>query len=245
MSELRKKQRLVVLGDSLSMPRIECLVSYEDTFAYKISENMTDWEIICRAVRANDTKKQSSKQSIYDDLIVFAPDVVILQLGIVDCAPRLFGKKQAFVLSILPKRVKSALVGFFAKHRLFFTKYLPKVYVNKRDFKQNLNVLFGEISNLNSKVICISIASTSKKNKCRSHGFDENINIYNDALKSKCSEFDYYFFDFYTATSNGDFLLDDGIHIDAAGHAYLAKKILYLLRTQCVASSSINTVVSS
>ena len=236
MQPARSSKRVVILGDSLAMPRPEENVHYEETYAYKLSQ-FIDGEIICRASRSNTTLKQSGQQSLYDNLAVFEPHVVIIQLGIVDCSPRLFGRKQAFVLSKLPDFLRSMIINIFSKHRLLLTKIRPKVYVSQNIFEQSIDLLFKKISSLGSKAICISIASTNDRNNRRSYHFDENIKRYNSILQNRCHQFSFEYLDFYTATSENSFLLDDGIHINSSGHDFLTARISDLLEIDAAENS--------
>lgn len=229
MESVLKTKRILVIGDSLAMPRVEDGVTYESTYTYLLKKMFPMCEIICRAARGNDSKKQSSNQALYDDIEVFSPDVVIMHLGIVDCAPRLFSKKQAFVLKLLPYAITSRIIKFCSKYRYLITKLFPKVYVSKELFDSSLKKIFSAFEKINCSVICISIASTSEKNANKSFGIVENIKTYNEILKLHCLNTNSLYVNFYDETKNNDFLLDDGIHINIKGHEFLSLEISRLL----------------
>ncbi len=226
-ARLVEKKMVVIIGDSLAMPRDD--VPYASTYGSIISANMPYLEVINRSSRGNDAKKQSSAQAIFDDCEVFQPSVVIMQIGIVDCAPRLFGKKTGYAISFLPNFIRSTLIDFFSKRRFFFTKYFPKTYVSKEAFKQGIERLLETFAQQNTQVICVSIAATTNANNEKSFSFDENINEYNAILKKLCEKYNNQYLDFYSITKSADYLLDDGIHIDIKGHAYLGDRLTCLL----------------
>lgn len=93
--------RVLNLGDSLGLPRPENIknyfptserlaVSYEETYSSIISreintliDDLTPIEVINRSARSS-TIKDISKD-IFDHLFYFQPDIITMQVGIVDC----------------------------------------------------------------------------------------------------------------------------------------------------------------
>lgn len=234
MKSVSINSRIVIIGDSIVMPRLENDVAYELTYAYRLKQLLPDCEVISRARRSNDTQKQTCRQAIYDDIEVFLPNIVILQLGIVDCAPRLFGKLQSLALNVLPNILSSRIIRLCSKYRYILTKRFPKVYVPYPAFKKNLNTLFIQLEKQKCIVVCVSIASTSEENRKKSYNFDENIRKYNRVLKNYCSNYNAHYLDFYSATRTENFLLDDGIHINIKGHEFLSKEISQIIQNESV-----------
>ena len=93
----QKKQRIVIVSDSLSMPRpSEQPISllYEETYPYLLKKQLNnEYEIINRGRRSNTVIDQCNDQNIFDDILYFYPKFVVVHLGICDCAPRLFSKR--------------------------------------------------------------------------------------------------------------------------------------------------------
>jgi len=203
------------------MPRDEDGVLYELTYWSRLKNEFPEYDIISCATRANDSTKQASPQKIYDDLTLLRPAIVVMQLGIVDCAPRLFGKKEAFLMRFLPSKLKNLIINFCSARRFWLTKNFPKVYVDIHTFKRNCDKLFESFQNLGSRVICISVAATSNENNTKSFNFDNNIVEYNKVLREQCHKSVAEYVDFYADTKTGQFLLGDGIHINAEGHGFL------------------------
>jgi len=77
-----KKKRLVLLGDSLGMHRRDDGVEYDDTYPALLSKMLSDFEVISKHRRANDSQLQVS--FLEDELISLRPAVVVIHLGIVD-----------------------------------------------------------------------------------------------------------------------------------------------------------------
>lgn len=218
-------KKIVILGDSLSLPREEILV--EDTYPYLINEFLKDrYVLFNRSIRANDTRLQV--ENFYNDVILFDPDIIIIHLGIVDCAPRLFYRKERAFFSKVNKLFP--IVALMSRYRYFFTKIFPKVYVSIRDFEKNYHYMLEEIHKLGKKAIVIGIANTNKRNKKISYGFEKNINCYNEVLKKVCEKFNNVsYIDMYNYDPE-KILLKDGIHLNKEGSKILAENLLKIIK---------------
>ena len=83
--------RIIILGNSLSIPRPDDQVDYVNTYPYILVKS--GYEVINRSRRINDIEIQSTEQNMLDDVDYLRPDYVVIHLGIVECAPRIFSKK--------------------------------------------------------------------------------------------------------------------------------------------------------
>lgn len=83
--------RILFLTDSLSLPRVneEEIVLYEDTYLYKLREEFKESLIVDSAIGGATIKDLYAQVFYYKS---FNPDIVVLQTGIVDCAPRAYKK---------------------------------------------------------------------------------------------------------------------------------------------------------
>jgi acyl-CoA thioesterase I len=220
-----------VLGNSLSMPNYEDGISIKKTYAYQIQKELKQsYYTLNFSKRGNTTTLQTKEQYLYDEVFCANSNVVIVQLGIVDCCPRIISLKEAkFIKYILPNRLKNIYINIKSKYRQQFTKYFPKVYVSKKTFESNYRLLISKILKGDNieKVILINIAKTNDRNKSRSYGFERNIAEYNDVIKklSKSSKI-ISLIDINTVSqNNSSFLLKDGIHINLEMHGILKDKI--------------------
>lgn len=227
------KKIISIIGDSLAMPRLEQGISFFDTYEYSLSKNLSnDYYILNKSKRGNTIKNQVIPQYIYDDLEVLHPHAVIIQIGICDCAPRIIGKRETFFLNVIaPKWFKHHYIKFKSKHRIFFTKYIPKVNVQYPLFVKLYRQLIQILSNIKSieKIIIINICDTNEENKRRSFGFEENIILYNQFINSLKSD-KIFLVDIYEMSKlNKDILIEDGIHLSKTGHEYIANQIFSIL----------------
>lgn len=219
-----KNKRIVIIGDSLSMPRPDEGVEYRDTYPYKLLEK--GYETICRSRRANDTKIQSQEQNILDDIIFLNPRILIIHLGIVDCAPRLFTRTESRIISLFPKNIKNLIIDFFSNRRMFFTKLRNISYVDSKSYIFNIEQIINRVNENVHKIIIIKINKTNDINNLKSFNFDKKIEEYNilldslyNKLKNKIS------IEIIDPNNCPDGLLIDGIHINKKMHEFLYKEI--------------------
>lgn len=113
------KKKVLCIGDSLALPGH--LNKYEDTWFYNLKQNFPDYDFISFFKRQLTTdvlvKMGGGKEGVdkmpngADCLEFYKPDIVVLQLGIVDCAPRLLNKYDKVIIRLLPE----GLTKFYIK----------------------------------------------------------------------------------------------------------------------------------
>ena len=91
---MKKKERILIITDSISMPRME--IKYEETWIYLLKKKFKHLDIIDRPARGATSMRLINEGGGGLDLLEFyLPGIIILQLGLAECAPRLF-KKNGF-----------------------------------------------------------------------------------------------------------------------------------------------------
>ncbi len=228
-----KRERLVILSDSLSMPRPDESLLYEETYPYLLQQELgNNVEVINRGKRANTIQEQSLDQCVYDDIIFFYPKYVVIQLGIVDCAPRLFSKRfgKYVIGNIKPLFLREFVIKQFSKRRIFFTKHFPRQYVPISKFSYWYDYLLNVVKEFGSTPILVNIARTSPENDRRSYGFIQHINKYNKIIEEAAHRYNAILIDMYAVSETSDVLLDDGIHYNKLGSKILAKEIAIAIK---------------
>jgi len=223
---------LSVLGDSLSRPRPEENINLTDTYSFLLSNLLgKSVYVINNARRANTTSQQIQESYLINDINSCLSEYYIIQLGIVDCAPRLFSIfQQKLINQIHPVYLKNFIIKFMSKRRYFFTKHFPKVYVKLNNFYFNYSELINYITitqtNL-KKIFVINIPKTNEYNLKRSFGFENNIKEYNEIINRIAKEKRQIIelIDLYTISEDEEILLHDGIHINKRGHQIIAENI--------------------
>lgn len=220
-------KRIILIGDSLLMPRPRQDLTYEDTYGYLVFKALKDHEVIIKGKYSNDTSVQSKPNALKAEIEYLNPDIVFIQLGIVDCAPRLFSKIEKYALKILPSFLRQGIINFFSKRRRFFTKMFPKVYVKKESFEKNMRKILETIKICGATPVIINIAKTSEENESRSFNYDNNTIEYNKTLFKLSKEYGGQLIDFYNIIkTEPSCQLSDGVHLSKEGNHKLADEII-------------------
>jgi|APSaa5957512535_1039671.scaffolds.fasta_scaffold38315_1 acyl-CoA thioesterase I len=222
--------RIVVLGNSLPIPRPEDGVGYHDTYPYILTS--MGFEVINKSKRINDIEIQSIETNLLDDVDAFQPNYLIMHFGIVDCSPRLFTKNNRKLLGILPNIITNNIIIFFSKYRYAITRFRKITYVSIESFEDIFRKIIVRVkkNNKNIKIIVINITQTNEENRRKSYGFSSNISKYNKIFsKLECDFGPYLTLIDSNLYKNG--LLKDGIHINTGMNRYLACKISKIINT--------------
>ena len=219
-----------VIADSLAIPRSKEGVPYEKTYPYLIQKSVMKNEIYV----ANNAKRAETTESAVDpfsSIHYIKSDYALIQIGIVDCTPRLFSKRQQFWVSIIrPRTLQQEIIKFFSKHRYFFTKHFPKNYVDIESFEKCYRKLIQHlIDNGTTRIGVVNICQTGDEGRSRYYNYESIIKEYNDVVQKLVDEFSQCFLiDIYSETikDHETFMLKDGQHISAEGNEFIAGEFL-------------------
>lgn len=231
--------RIIIFTDSLGRPRPDInqdeATEYEDTYGYKVKKhfaNNHDIELLyIESLDTIDAIHWSQR------MVAFRrPDIVIFQIGINDCAPRIFKKKSnsIFLNKKFNKITFNLFMKFIGTYRFYLTKVLNRTYTSPQEFRRNFSIIISEIKkyNINARFITISIAKTSNSLSKRSYNINNNINTYNAILKDIFINSNYYV-DVNDISSCETLTISDGIHLTKETHKKLAE-ILKKNINECV-----------
>jgi hypothetical protein len=208
------KKKIIILTDSIALPRKynEGLVQYEDTYIFKLKESLTNYEIINLSIGGGSIKDITKQINYYKNLI---PICVILHCGIVDAAPRAFGRIELEVIRKLRLlRLTKPLVPFLRKYRAHH-------YTNCKEFEKKIIKMKKEF-----KTPCffaIGILPSNSDYEKLLPGITKSINLYNQILSKNTN-----FISVEDIAKNC--ILEDFHHINASGQLFLFKKILNKLK---------------
>ncbi|MFH1450511.1 MAG: hypothetical protein ABIF92_00840, partial [archaeon] len=152
--------KIVIIADSLLMFRPDEGTNYEHTYGYLLKRELQKTGMTCILCpkRKNDTAIQSEPDNLLYDITAHDPDIVCVQLGIVDCAPRLFTQKQYEIVRHLPAFIRKAAIFILRRNRKLVTRLFPKEYVKQDDFKKNLQKILDTIKKCEATPVLINIA---------------------------------------------------------------------------------------
>jgi acyl-CoA thioesterase-1 len=168
---------VLCVGDSLGMPREN--VAYKSSWFYLLSIAKNNYHFVHNFRRAFTTDMFSSK----DFLENYNPNIVIMQVGIVDCAPRLFKSNSIFIKLVnrTPNFVNQLFWKVIKKYK---KRSAENADVSLENFKLNLENFVERAIKINiEKIIIIKIQKPS------SQMVNKNLLIL-DSIKKYNSVFD-------------------------------------------------------
>ena len=157
----------------------------------------------------------------------FLPDMIILQVGIVDCAPRALTKTQMAVISRMGFAGK-VLHKFITKHYAAITSRRNITYTSQERFHQNLRYLRDEFANI--PVFAIAIGRPNEGYVRKSPKIAQRTTQYNEIIKST---FGTTFIDPYenlSINTLNNIYMTDFHHLNQLGHEIVASKVVEKLR---------------
>lgn len=216
--------------DSLGSPRIHPeKITDEETWVYNVIDRIdTDSKFrvfIKPGLDTNQLKVDTeSYLSAYKDV-----DVVILQIGIVDCYPRAIKKTELSVILRLPKLLSGLIHKFVKRNYRALVKCRDIQYVPVQKFEGNLVVFKQSFPNANFLVLPIAPASDRWKEKNPKVGL--SIDLYNSKLKEvfgrgfeeAC----------YQNCDENEIYQSDNHHLNSNGHNTVSEYVLNRLKILC------------
>lgn len=159
------------------------------------------------------------------------PEIIILNYGVNECAPRLLSKKIWYYLNN-PGNKNNTIIRFINRFFYHISPRMIKIlklngWVKIDDFEINLKEKIGLIEKeTKSDIILLGIGITNHRVESRLPGINKLIQQYNNAMSNISSMSNRCF---YLDLSNLTDYMPDGIHFDFIGHQTVAKKIYNII----------------
>lgn len=206
----------------MALPRPH--VHYEVTWPYYLKTKFINHDIVSLCYR-NLTTNFLTNGWLGDSLEFYSPDVVIVQLGVVDCAPRFFISKgiSRIIISKLPIFLRVKILNFIKR---FYTRSTRYAEVSKVDFYNNIKQYIDRCQNLKvKKIIFIAIGNVDNTVAIKSPKFRKSIQAYNSILyeterlhENVCVV--------NPLVSDREELFCDGYHPSSIGHQRIFESVL-------------------
>lgn len=227
---MKKKKRILIITDSISIPRPG--IPYEDTWIYHFKKEFTTCDIIDRPMRGGTTSRLVTEGGGGADLLEFyTPDIVIIQMGLQECAPRLFkktGYEHFFMHKILPKRFLHRYISFIKKRRI----RLPEcTEIEHAVTENNIRSYIERCRNHGTKIVYCKIHRACDYYLSKSPFVQQNISRYNNMLERFAADCKNVILadpvkDFHDINS----LCIDELHVNAEGHMLYYMEISAVVR---------------
>lgn len=204
-------KKVLVLTDSLGLPREKPEVcAYEQTWPVLLKQN-SDF-IVHQVSIGGGTSSDLVRQIEYHQS--FNPDIVIVQVGIVDCAPRFMTRLELEIVKKIPflgrKLIKSLNNNTVRKFRNIS-------YCSPKAFENNINKIQHAFKD--KEVFFIGILPAADTYESILPGISANIKLYNKILSGQQG-----FLPMDLIPSSC--IMSDHHHLNANGHTFVYSKIL-------------------
>jgi hypothetical protein len=205
----------LIITDSVALPRkySDEIVNWDETYPVILKKNLMNFEVITLSIGGATITDLRNQVNYYK---ILKPNLVILQCGIVDAAPRAFGRIE---MEIIKKwrlfRITKPLVSLLRKYRAHnYTS--PRLFeIKLRELKKELNADF---------FYALEILPACSEYEKHLPGIARSITIYNNILKKNSI-----LIPLQDIPREG--ILKDYHHINAIGHEFVFRKIQEFLST--------------
>jgi lysophospholipase L1-like esterase len=228
--------KVVILADSLALPRQEGEgnIPYEATYPYLLDESLHRQlggrapHIIERGMRSRTIERVLDEW--FELVELRGASVVVVHIGIVDCAPRVFmPRERAFVERLRPARLRVRFLDFVHRHRRRIVQKRRRVYVPVSKFKAMVEeVVRRACAGRVRSLVFVNIIEPPQEMEERSPGFRRNVEDYNRILSAQTDGQRVHLIDLnHLIHEHGgpEELTVDGIHINHTGHSMLAQEL--------------------
>ena len=227
---MNKRKRILIITDSISIPRPG--IPYEDTWICHFKNEFPGCDIIDRPMRGGTTARLVTEGGGGADLLEFyTPDIVIIQMGLEECAPRLFKKKgfeHFFMHKILPKKLLKRYISFIKKRR---ARVPDCTEIEHTVTENNIRAYIERCGKTGTKIVYCKIHRACDYYISKSPFVQQNISRFNNMLKNFAAVYD----NVTLADPVKDFhdinkLCIDELHVNAEGHMLYFREISGIIR---------------
>jgi hypothetical protein len=172
-----KRKKIMIITDSIAMPRPD--IRYEDTWVYLLKKEFPHYDFIDRPVRGSTSTRLAPECGGFDLLETYMPDIVILQQGMAECAPRLFRKQSLeyyMVSRMMPARIREWYIEYVKRHRV---RNPDITDVEPDQFRENITGFIKRARGISARVIIIPILPPADILLKKSPHILNNINRFN------------------------------------------------------------------
>lgn len=229
------KTRIVVLGDSLALPRPE----EKENFPASL-DNTYPSIILSRVQSAGDLgggqiwthcqryfTTQNAVDLLEQNQDVLAGAHVIFHLGLNDCAVRMFMDDQRLAIGLLPPEIEAKILGFSRTYRAALIRSFPGFsYVPVQQYRANLHRIAAMAKDAGAESLTFtSVVVVPWKFWPGTPGICHNFTTYNLAMMDVAAQVGANVLDIDRLMWQNNVettLLKDGMHLSPVGHRHVA-----------------------
>lgn len=223
-----------IYGDSLGLPRpsesVSCGETYGEQFKSQLERAGNRVALYNRSVGGaslRDLRRAWERDKPY---FAASCEVLVIQCGVVDCAPRPVDRTTRGIVSRLPPVARQPIVDFLHRKRAAILSYGFLFRITEpAAFESLYGRWLAEAAALATVVFALNIAPTRPQTESHSPGFARSIEMYNEIISRSVQRVSRNVFavDVYSAIKSEPggtdrYISADGHHISPAGHRLYA-----------------------
>ena len=217
------EKNILIVGDSLGLPRDN--MPYNKTWPYLLSASLKNYHFIFKLQRGL-TTKMINAGVLKDWLEFYDVKNVILQVGIVDCAPR-YISNTGFTMKLLgasPFFLNSFFWKLIKKYGIRTSKYAD---VNIQTFQSNIKKYIKRCEDSGvERIFFIKIARSGSAMVKQNPEILKQIDLYNDVFEKVTRGKDNCILINTLEKADDSYFLEDGYHLNQYGNNKLFETIL-------------------
>jgi len=226
--------KVVIFADSLALAREgEDDISYEATYPFLIEQHLRLQFSDRLPLILERGMRRRTIEYVLDEWFELVelrrPNLVILHVGVVDCAPRIFLRRERhFVETMRWRGLRNFILGFVNRHRARIIRMRPRVYVSLDRFGSLITEVVERAHSLRIPLVFVNIIEPPDELEQRSPGFCRNVKLYNNVLESKVNPPAVRVIDLnglVAQRGKAECLTRDGIHLSREGHKVLSQEL--------------------
>jgi len=206
--------RILIITDSLGIPRYDVCV--DEVWVFRLIEELRHTHQVITHLQPGLSIKDviNLRENLF---LLYKPDIVISQLGIVDCSRRALPKEFFKIVSKLP--IISRLFNKLAKkYHYQITRLFNFKYIHADEFKLHLESLKNVFEKNNIYIFIIAIAPPGKFLLDTTFAIAEDIELYNNLFQT-IENSQVILVNPYKEVDISKMLnIDDGHHLNSDGH---------------------------
>jgi hypothetical protein len=221
------KKRLNIITDSLGMPRE--VTTPAQTWTELISEKYKGNFIIKQFLRRN-LSIEDIVSYLPDYVTYWTPDILIIQIGIVDCCRRAMSKKMRDILDLMSRLRLSRIANIVHKHcrrkHYAITKKKNIHYCDPKQFYDCICKIVTEARREKNCIIAmIAIAAPCYELVEKTYGSIQDAQIYNAVLEQAAKDMHFTVINPYENEEAENIVLVDGHHLTERGHELVEEAV--------------------
>lgn len=228
--------KITILADSLGLPRDDVGVGdyFEVTYTYLLDQSLKARFGSRAPMLIEKGTRRRTVEYVLDDwneeVELKKPQILIIHVGIVDCAPRVFLRREYnFVAGLRFTWVRKRILKFAHDHRRRIIETRRKVYVPLARFEKLVDEVVQRAQRDQVRLLLfINILSPPDAIEARSPGFQRNVDLYNQVLSRQTQHPHVELLDLngiVQAEGGTEALTIDGIHLNERGHKLLLREL--------------------